>query len=66
MSFKDIFILSTGSDFVQWSRTFYAVLDEAVMGNIHVKISITFLLDCLIQFIRGINKKYTKPLDKSV
>ena len=38
MSFERFLIWSSGSPFVQWSRTIYALLKEGIMGNIHVKL----------------------------
>ena len=38
MSFKSVLIWSSGSPFVQWSGTNYAILKEGIMGNIHVKL----------------------------
>ena len=37
ISFKR-FIWSSGGPRVQWSSTFYAILKEGIMGNIHVKL----------------------------
>ena len=36
MSFKSFIIWGSGGPPVQWSRTIYAMLKEAIMGNIHV------------------------------
>ena len=38
MSFKRFLIWSSGDPPVQWSRTIYAILNEGIMGNIHVKL----------------------------
>ena len=38
MSFKIFLKKSSGSPPVQWSGTFYAILEEGIMENIHVKL----------------------------
>ena len=38
MSFKRFLIWSCGGSPVRWSGTIYAILEEGVMGNIHVKL----------------------------
>ena len=37
MSFKRFLIWSSCSPPVRWSGTFYAILKDGMMGNIHVK-----------------------------
>ena len=36
--FKIFLIWSSGGPPFQWSRTIYAILEESIMGNIHVKL----------------------------
>ena len=36
MLFKRVLIWSSGDPPVQWSRTIYAILEEGIMGNIHL------------------------------
>ena len=38
MSFKTFLIWSSGGHPVRWSGTFYAILKESIMGNIHMKL----------------------------
>ena len=38
MPFERFLIESSGSPFVWWSRTIYAILKEGTIGNIHVKL----------------------------
>ena len=38
MSLKRFLIWSTGGPPFQWSGTSYAILNEGIMGNIHVKL----------------------------
>ena len=38
MLFKRFHNWSVGSPPVQWSGTIYAILEEGIMGNIHVKL----------------------------
>ena len=38
MSFKRFLIWSSGNPPVQWSGIIYAILNEGIMGNIHVKL----------------------------
>ena len=38
MWFKRFLIWSYGSPPVEWSETIYAILEEGIMGNIHVKL----------------------------
>ena len=38
MSFKRFLIWSSGGSPVCWSGTIYAILKEAILGNIHVKL----------------------------
>ena len=38
MSFKRFLVWSSGSPPVPWSRTICAILEEGIMGNIHVKL----------------------------
>ena len=38
MLFIRVLILSSGSIPVSWNRTIYAILNEGIMGNIHVNL----------------------------